>query len=230
MLALFRKKIQHKMTNIGPLWASKLCHMCQNALSRRHTLEVMSWLLEDVLGHQKAHVPPIVGQPPELGSAKASWMKTSSFFSCAKAQPIIVLSLPLIRTQQPSDGLFNPMEVRTNHVPMCTGPLGTCPSGMVLHIKNFALHGLISPGDHSNVNHISSLILSNACIKPLAYHPIAKRHYNDLLYKAEEKDKMPYWANTLDEVDHGISLLPLFSLLKLCFLRTSLFKLPLNFL
>jgi hypothetical protein len=66
---------------------------------------------------------------------------------------------------------------------------------MVLHIKNFALHGLISPGDHSNVNHISSLILSNACIKPLAYHLIAQRHYNDLLYKAEEKDKMPYWAS-----------------------------------
>jgi hypothetical protein len=62
---------------------------------------------------------------------------------------------------------------------------------MVLHIKNFALHGLISPRDHSNVNHISSLILSNACIKPLAYHLIAQRHYNDLLYKAEEKDKMP---------------------------------------
>jgi hypothetical protein len=122
-------------------------------------------------------------------------MKTSSFFSCAKARPITVLSLPLMGSQQPSDGLFSPMEVRTNHLPMCTGPTGTCPSGMILHIKNFALHGLISHRDHSNVNHISSLILSNACIKPLAYHPIAQRHYNDLLYKAEEKDKMPYWAS-----------------------------------
>jgi hypothetical protein len=61
--------------------------------------------------------------------------------------------------------------------------------------QNFSLHGLISPRDHSNVNHISSLILSNACIKPLAYHLIAQRHYNDLLYKAEEKDEMPYWAS-----------------------------------
>ena len=87
------------------------------------------------------------------------------------------------------------MEVRTDHLPMCTGPPGTCPSGMVLHIKNFTLHGLISPQDHSNVNHISSLILSNAWIKPLIYHPISQRHYNDPLYKAEEKDKMPYWAN-----------------------------------
>jgi hypothetical protein len=61
--------------------------------------------------------------------------------------------------------------------------------------QNFALHGLISPRDDSNVNHISSLILSNACIKPLAYHLIAQRNYNELLYKAEEKDKMPYWAS-----------------------------------
>jgi hypothetical protein len=133
--------------------------------------------------------------PPRLGSAKASWMKTSSFFSRAKARSIIVLSLPLMRSQQPSDGLFSPMEVRTDHLPMCTGPPGTCPSGMVLHIKNFALHGLISPRDHSNVNHISSLILSNACIRPLAYHLIAQRHYTDLLYKAEEKDKVTYWAS-----------------------------------
>jgi hypothetical protein len=62
---------------------------------------------------------------------------------------------------------------------------------MVLHIKNFALHGLISTWNHSNVNHISSLNLSNTCIKPLAYHLIAQRHYTDLLYKAEEKTKCP---------------------------------------
>jgi hypothetical protein len=62
---------------------------------------------------------------------------------------------------------------------------------MVLHIKNFALHGLISPWDHSNVNHISSLNLSNTCTKPLTYHLIAQRHYTDLLYKAEEKTECP---------------------------------------
>jgi hypothetical protein len=131
--------------------------------------------------------------PPRLGSTMASWMK--SFFSRAKARSIIALSLPLMRSQQLSDGLFSPMEVRTDHLPMCTGPPGTCPSGMVLHIKNFALHGLISPRDHSNVNHISSSILSNACMRPLAYHLIAQRHYTDLLYKAEEKDKVTYWAS-----------------------------------
>jgi hypothetical protein len=66
---------------------------------------------------------------------------------------------------------------------------------MVLHIKNFALHGLISHKDHRNVNHVSSLILSDICIKTLIYHPIAQRYYKDLQYKAEEKNKTPYWAS-----------------------------------
>jgi hypothetical protein len=122
-------------------------------------------------------------------------MKTSSFLSCEKARSIIVLSLPLMRSQQPSDGIFSPMEVQTDHLPMCTGPPGTCPSGMVLNIKNFAIHGLISPQDHNNVNHVSSLILSNASIRPQTYHLIAQRYYTDLLYKAEQKNKVPCWAN-----------------------------------
>jgi hypothetical protein len=40
--------------------------------------------------------------------------------SRAMAHLNVVLSLP---SQQPSDGLFSPMEVRANHIPMCTGPL-----------------------------------------------------------------------------------------------------------
>jgi hypothetical protein len=67
---------------------------------------------------------------------------------------------------------------------------------MVLHIKDYALHGLISPRDHSNANHISSLKLSNKCMKSLTYHLRAQRYYTDLLYKAEETDRTTYWANT----------------------------------
>jgi hypothetical protein len=66
---------------------------------------------------------------------------------------------------------------------------------MVLHIKNYALHGLISPWDHRDVNHISSLNLSNTCIKPLTYPLRAQRHYTYLLYKVEETNKTTYWAN-----------------------------------
>jgi hypothetical protein len=121
----------------------------------------------------KGNAPSKKGQPPRAGLSQSVMDGTSFFFSCARAQPITVLSLPLMGSQQPSDGLFSPMEVRANHLPMSIGPTGTCPSGMVLHIKNFALHGLISHRDHSNVNHVSSLILSNTCIKPLIYQSIA---------------------------------------------------------
>jgi hypothetical protein len=102
---------------------------------------------------------------------------------------------PLMGSQHPSDGVFNPMDVRTDHLPMCIGPNGTCSSGMVLHIKSYALHGLISHMDHSNVNHISSLILLNICIKSLIHLSIAQRHYTSLLYKFGGKDKTFYWAS-----------------------------------
>ena len=102
---------------------------------------------------------------------------------------------PLLGSQHPSDGLFSPMEGRTDHLPMCTGPNGTCPSGMVLHIKGYALHGLISHRDHGNVNHISSLILLNTCIKSLIHQSIAQRRYTSLQYKSGEKDKASYWAS-----------------------------------
>jgi hypothetical protein len=49
------------------------------------------------------------------------------------------------------------------------------PLGMALHIKSYALHGLISHRDNSNVNHISSSILLNICINPLIHQPIAQR-------------------------------------------------------
>jgi hypothetical protein len=83
-------------------------------------------------------------------------------------KPMIKLcpvSTPLMGYQHPSGGIFSPMEVQTGHLPMCIGPNGTCPSGMVLHIKSYTLHGLISHRDHSNANHISSSILLNICIK-----------------------------------------------------------------
>jgi hypothetical protein len=116
-------------------------------------------------------------------------------FRCkASDQPLSCL-FPLMGSQHPSGGLFGPMEVRTDHLPMCTGPNGTCSSGMVLHIKGYALHGLISHRDHSNVNHISSLILLNICIKSLIHQLTAQRRYTSLQYKSGGKDKTSYWAN-----------------------------------
>jgi hypothetical protein len=114
---------------------------------------------------------------------------------CKSPDPSPSCLYPLMGSQHPSGGLFNPMEVRTGHLPMCTGPNGICPSGMVLHIKSYALHGLISHQDHSNVNHISSSILLNICIKTLIHQSIAQRHYKNLQYKIGEKDKTSYSAS-----------------------------------
>jgi len=98
---------------------------------------------------------------------------------------------PLMVSQHPSGGLFSPMEVRTGHLPMCTGPSGTCPSGMVLHIKSYALHGLISHRDHSNVDHISSSILLNICIKPLIHHSIAQDITKTCNTRLEKRSRRP---------------------------------------
>jgi hypothetical protein len=68
---------------------------------------------------------------------------------------------------------------------------GTCPSGMILHINSYALHGLISHRDHSNVNHISSSILLNTCIKSLIHQSKAQRHYTSLQYNLEKMTGRP---------------------------------------
>jgi hypothetical protein len=114
---------------------------------------------------------------------------------CKSLDPSPSCLYPLMGSQHPSGGLFSPMEVRTGHLPMCTDPNGTCSSDMVLHIKSYALHGLISHRDHSNVNHISSSILLNICIKTLIHQSIAQRHYKNMQYKIGEKDKTSYWAS-----------------------------------
>ena len=45
---------------------------------------------------------------------------------------------------------------------------------MILHINRYALHGLISHRDHSNVNHIQSSILLNMCIIPFLPSQVLK--------------------------------------------------------
>jgi hypothetical protein len=133
--------------------------------------------------------------PPRSSSAKVPLMESPLHLRCKGPDPSPSCLCPLMRSQHPSGGLFNPMEVQTGHLPMCAGPNGTCTSSMVLHIKSYALHGLISHRDHSNVNHISSSILLNICKKSLIYQSIAQRRYTSLQYKSGEKDKASYWAS-----------------------------------
>src|ERR1700722_4679574 len=73
----------------------------------------------------------------------------------------------------------------------CSPILWYLSAGMVLHIKNYALQGLISPGHHGNVNHISSLNLSNICITSLTSLLIAQRPYTSPLYKVKGTKGQP---------------------------------------
>jgi hypothetical protein len=113
---------------------------------------------------------------PSSGSANVPPIKRPLLLKCKKPYQPPSCLCPLMGSQHPSGGLFSPMEFRTDHIPMCTSPNGTYSSGMVLHIKSYALHGLISHRDHRNVNHISSILL-NICIKTLIHWSIAQRHY-----------------------------------------------------
>jgi hypothetical protein len=68
----------------------------------------------------KAIVPSARGDPHRSNLCQNVLMRASFFFFVQGLVTMSVLPLP---SQQPSDGLFSPMEVRTNHLPMCTDPL-----------------------------------------------------------------------------------------------------------
>jgi hypothetical protein len=133
--------------------------------------------------------------PPRSSCAGVPLVEHPLPLRCKAHDPSPSCLCPLMGSQHPPGGLFSPMEVRTDHLPMCIGPNGTCSSGKVLHIKSYALHGLISHRDHSNVNHISSSILLNICIKSLVHQSTAQGRYTSLQYKSGEKDKKSYWAS-----------------------------------
>jgi hypothetical protein len=126
-------------------------------------------------------------------SAKVLLMERPLLLRCKGPDPSPSCLYPLMGSQHPPSELFSPMEVRTGHLPMCIGPNGTCPSGMVLHIKKLRPPWAHQSQDHSNVNHISSSILLNICIKPLIHQSIAPRHYKNLQYKIGENAKASYW-------------------------------------
>jgi hypothetical protein len=133
--------------------------------------------------------------PPGLGSAKVSWMERPSSSQVQNLNQALSCLYPWWGPNNHLMGSLAPWRSELIISPCVPSPIGTCPLGMVLHIKNFALHGFISHRDHNNVNHVSSLMLSNICIKALIHHSIAQRHYKDLQYRAEEKNKVPYWAS-----------------------------------
>jgi hypothetical protein len=122
-------------------------------------------------------------------------MGRPSLLQCISPYPSLSYLYPLMGSQHPFDGLFIPMEVRTDHFPMCTDPKGYLFVGHDPAHQQLCPHGLISHRDHSNVNHISSSILLNMCIKSLIHQSKAQRYYTSLQYKSGEKDRAFYWAS-----------------------------------
>jgi hypothetical protein len=98
---------------------------------------------DDVLGHLEPTFHCKWVNPLRSSSAKVPLMELPLHLRCKGPDPSLSCLCPLMGSQHPSGRFFSPMEARTGHLPMCTGPNGTCPSGMVLHIKSYALHGLI---------------------------------------------------------------------------------------
>ena len=74
----FLGKMQHKMTNVGPLWASKPCHTCQLPYQTATLSRWRQWLLGDVLGHQREMFHLKWVNPLGLGLAKVSRMEHPS--------------------------------------------------------------------------------------------------------------------------------------------------------
>jgi hypothetical protein len=120
---------------------------------------------------------PLVESPPLL------WYKSSG--------PSLSYLYPMMGSQHPPSGLFNPMEVQTDHLPMCTY------LKLYLSIRHDPAHQQLRPPwvishmDHSNVNHISSLIFLNMCLKSLIPQLKSQRHYTSLQYKFGEMTGCP---------------------------------------
>jgi hypothetical protein len=112
---------------------------------------------------------------------------------CKALDPSLSCLSPLMGSQHPFDGLFNTIEVPTDHLPMCTGPkwylsVGHDPAHQQLH----------PPWAHQSQGSWqcqSHLIIKNTCIKSLIHQSKAQRHYTSLQYKFGENDKASYWAS-----------------------------------
>jgi hypothetical protein len=140
-----------------------MCHICLPKPPQM--LEDVMNVLGDVMAFQGQRPGGKGTTPPGYRSAQLPLVKHPPLPRCKSSD----LSLLPAGVSTSIWWALSPMEVRTNHLPMCT-----YPSGMILHINRYALHGLISHKDHSNVNHIQSSILLNMCIKPLLLSQVLK--------------------------------------------------------
>jgi hypothetical protein len=104
---------------LAPLGLLQPAHVCQKA---QHTA-ICSRRRPTSPGWRPIHLgqrPICKGLIPMVKSLPKRPDEGVLLLLHARARHNSVLPLP---SQQPSDGLFSPMEVRANHLPMCTDPL-----------------------------------------------------------------------------------------------------------
>jgi hypothetical protein len=128
----------------------------------------MSWVTS---WPSKANVLVERAQPPWVRLCQGAFVEHPPLLRCKPLFPVSApcwgLNIHLVGSSAPwrSELIISP------YVPV---QYGTGPSGMILHINRYTLHGLISHRDHSNVNHIQSSILLNMCIKPFLPSQVLK--------------------------------------------------------
>jgi hypothetical protein len=157
--------------NIRPPWASGTSHTCHNCLPKPPQMldDVMN-ILGDVMAFQGQRLGGKGTTPLGTGLLSDLWCNVLLFPSAN----FLACLCPLLGSQHPSGGLSAPWRSELIVNPCVPIQYGTCPLGMIMHINRYALHGLISHRDHSNVNHIQSSILLNICIKSLLLSQVIK--------------------------------------------------------
>jgi hypothetical protein len=116
----FRAKSSSSKPDVGPSGAPATCYVCQTSPTHCHMLQKSS-SLPWVASNPSRSTSHLQGADPHGSNpCQNVLMRASFFFSMQGLVTNSVLPLP---SQQPSDGLFSPMEVRANHLPMCTDPL-----------------------------------------------------------------------------------------------------------
>jgi hypothetical protein len=104
---------------LAPWGSCNLLHVPNKPSTLPHAPEIVQpVLVASCPSKPSSHLQGLI--PPRSNLCHSVLVRASFCLLHARAHHDVVLPLP---SQQPSDGLFSPMEVRANHLPMCTGPL-----------------------------------------------------------------------------------------------------------
>jgi hypothetical protein len=79
-------------------------------------------IMGDVMGLPGSTFQRRGHNPPRSSSVRVPMLERPPLLWCKSFDPSLSYLSPLMGSQHQSSGLFSPMEVRTDHLPMCIGP------------------------------------------------------------------------------------------------------------